>query len=111
MAMAAAVKRIATCRRVWAAACRHPYDRARRRRFLLRQRTTRPSELAAAGTAGDRAGDRRRMAPIHGRRRLYEADAVAVGRLGGRRSAGLAGAWLLAQRRRRLVHDDAGRAA
>ena len=51
--------------------------------------------------------------PLSGDRTFGEDAAVVggVGRLGGRRSAGLAGAWLLAQRRRRLVHDDAGRAA
>ena len=53
----------------------------------------------------------RRVARIHGRRRLRDADAVAVGRLGDGRGAGLERAGLLAQDRRRLVRDDARRLA
>ena len=70
--------------------CRHPYDRSRRRRVLFRQRTAGASGRVAAGAAGAVAGQQRRVARIHGRRRLRDADLVAVGRLGARsrRNAG-----------------------
>ena len=66
---------------------RHPHDRSRRYRVLLRQRTAGASGPVAAGAAGAVARDQRRVARIHGRRRLHDADAVAVGRLGHGRSA------------------------
>ena len=90
---------------------RHLSDRPRRRRFLLRQRAAGAS--GAAARRRDRAASRhqRRMARIHRRRRLRDAVALAVGRLGRGRGARLERAGLLAQRRRRLAFDDARRPA
>ena len=61
---------------------RHRRHRTRRRRLRLRQRGS-PAPGAPRGLPDRRAGgDRRRMARVHGRRRLPAAGAVAVRRLG-----------------------------
>ena len=90
---------------------RHSCDRPRRPRLLLRQRAAGASGLAAAGLRGAGAGEQRRVARIHGRRRLYDAESLAVGRMDRGAGARLERAGLLAPYRRRLVRDDARRAA
>ena len=71
------------------------------RRLLLRQRAAGASGAAAGG--GDRAPSRqqRRVAEVHGRWRLHRARPLAVRWLGQGRGRAMAGAGLLAQRRRR----------
>ena len=75
----------------------HPHHRHRRRRLLLRQRGPGASGLSAAGA--DRAPARHQcaMARFHRGRRLRDAVAVAVGRLGGGAGRRLEGARLLAR--------------
>ena len=56
------------------------------------------------------AGHQRRMARVHGRRRLFDAVALARRRLGHRQPRGLAGAALLGAARRRMARHVARRA-
>ena len=64
-------------------------DRSRRRRIRLRQRVPPPPHPPRAVRPGRPAGDLRRVAGVHGRRRLPPARAVAVRRVGrGRRPRG-----------------------
>ena len=59
--------------------------------------------LARSVCAGDAAGDLRRVSRLHRRRRLSPARVLAVGRMGLREPARLAGAALLARGRRWLA--------
>ena len=78
-------------------------DRPRRRRLLLRQRASAAPQWLAPVPAGRPAGDERRVAGVHGRRRLPAPGALAVRRLGPGAGGGLAGAAVLARGRRRLA--------
>ena len=76
-----------------------------RSRLRFRQRIPPPPAVVAALRAGRSAGDRRRVAGVHGRRWLPAPGAVALRRLGrpaGQRSAG---APVLGARRRRLARS------
>ncbi len=89
-------------RRLRRCAVRHPRRRPRGRRLLLRQRdaAARRTDRGNAYRAPSR--QQRRMAGIHRGRRLRDAVAVAVGRLGGRAGGRLAGARLLAPEGRQV---------
>jgi hypothetical protein len=58
----------------------HPHHRACRRQLSFRQRKTLASRAGRAGKTGAQSGQQRRMAGIHGCRRLRHADAMADGR-------------------------------
>ena len=64
---------------------RHPPHRPRRRRLLLRQRRPGARRADQRGAHRARADHQSRVAALHRGRRLHDADAVAVGRLGERR--------------------------
>ena len=78
--------------------------RVPRRGLRFRQRGTGAPRVAERLRAGRPAGHRRRVARLHGRRRLRPAAVLAVGRLGGGAVRRLAGAALLVGRWRARLH-------
>ena len=88
---------------------RHPEGRPRRRGLLLRQRDTAARRADSAGAHRAPSGHQRRVARVHGGRRLHDTLALAVGRLGRGAGGRLAGARLLAPAGRRLAFADARR--
>ena len=93
-------------------ACRHSLHRSSTATASASTTSSRCIRNAAApGPHRAAPRDQRRMARVHGRRRLHHAVAVAVGRLGHGRGAGLGRAGLLAQHRRHMVFADARRRA
>ncbi len=91
---------------------RHRPRRPRRRRVRLRQRVPPPPHPPRAVRAGRPGRHLRRVARLHGRRRLRATRAVAVRRLGHRRGRGMGGSAVLVPVRRRLarVHPRRRRA-
>ncbi len=78
-------------------------------RVLLRQRAPPPPAVARALPARRPARHQRRVAGVHGRRRLPAPRAVALRRLGARQRGGLGRAPLLDRARRRLARAHPAR--
>ena len=79
-----ALPRVARTAMTWVSAQRgHPHHRACRRQLSFRQREARPSRAGRPGQARPQPRHQRRVARVHERRRLRDADALADGRICG----------------------------